>query len=76
MTVTIEEAKASLSEIIANLSPGEQVTIIHGEQPVAKLIAEPKSNRQPRQPGSAKGQILFIADDFDAPLDDFEEYMG
>jgi len=28
----------------------------------------------PRQPGSAKGQI-WIAEDFDAPLDDFRDYQ-
>jgi hypothetical protein len=25
--------------------------------------------------GSAKGIVTFMADDFDAPLDDFNEYM-
>lgn len=28
----------------------------------------------PRQPGSAKGQV-WIAEDFDAPLDDFRDYQ-
>lgn len=28
----------------------------------------------PRQPGSAKG-LIVIADDFDAPLDDFKDYQ-
>ncbi|MHC5833068.1 MAG: DUF2281 domain-containing protein [Nostoc sp.] len=27
-----------------------------------------------RQPGSAKG-LITISDDFDAPLEDFKEYM-
>ena len=30
--------------------------------------------RQGRKAGSAKGEI-FMADDFDAPLEDFAEYM-
>ncbi len=30
--------------------------------------------RQPRKAGSAKGEII-MADDFDAPLEDFAEYM-
>jgi Protein of unknown function (DUF2281) len=29
---------------------------------------------EPRRPGSAKGMI-HMADDFDAPLEDFQEYM-
>ena len=32
------------------------------------------STQPPRQPGSARGQIR-IADDFDAPLADFEDYQ-
>lgn len=32
------------------------------------------SIQPPRQPGSARGQI-WIADDFDAPLADFEDYQ-
>ena len=28
----------------------------------------------PRQPGSAKG-LIWIADDFDAPLDEFRDYQ-
>jgi antitoxin (DNA-binding transcriptional repressor) of toxin-antitoxin stability system len=76
MTVTIHEAHAWLPEIIANLSPGEEVIITRDGHAVASLIAEPKSILQPRQPGNAKGQITFMNDDFDAPLEDFEEYMG
>lgn len=35
---------------------------------------EPKKIGKKRQAGSAKGEI-FMADDFDAPLEDFAEYM-
>jgi hypothetical protein len=39
-------------------------------------IEEVKSlQRKRRQSGSAKGQIR-IASDFDAPLDDFQDYMA
>lgn len=33
------------------------------------------ADKQPLQRGSMKGLVLHMADDFDAPLDDFEEYM-
>lgn len=33
-----------------------------------------KPARQPRKAGSAEGQVK-MADDFDAPLPDFDEYM-
>ena len=31
--------------------------------------------KKPLQRGCMKGLVLYIADDFDEPLDDFEEYM-
>lgn len=31
--------------------------------------------KKPLQFGSMKGLVVYMADDFDAPLDDFEEYM-
>jgi hypothetical protein len=37
--------------------------------PVPKIEARPR-----RKAGSAKGQI-WMADDFDAPLEEFKEYM-
>jgi hypothetical protein len=41
---------------------------------VAKLIGQPKPG-PPRRLGTLKGTVLSIAPDFDAPLDDFKEYM-
>lgn len=35
---------------------------------------EPSQPRKKRKAGSAKGEI-FMADDFEAPLEDFAEYM-
>lgn len=74
-TVTIEEAQSKLRELIATLSPGEEVVITRDKQPVARLVGERRPVRKPRQPGSAKDKILNMADDFDAPLEDFKEYM-
>ena len=38
MTISIEEAQATLSKLIATLSPGEEVVITQNDQPVAKLV--------------------------------------
>ena len=38
-------------------------------------VPEEEKPRKPRQAGSAKATILYMADDFDAPLDDLKEYM-
>lgn len=34
-----------------------------------------KSKKKEREFGSMKGFVVNIADDFDAPLEDFKEYM-
>ena len=74
-TVTVEQAQANLPDLIDRLAPGEELVIVRNHQPVAKLVAERPSARKPRQPGSACGKILYMADDFDAPLDEFRDYM-
>jgi prevent-host-death family protein len=74
-TVTIEEAQAQLAQLIEKLQPGEEMIITSHDQPVARLVAESKPKKQPRQLGTLKGTVLYIAPDFDAPLEDFKEYM-
>ena len=73
-TVTIEEAQANLAELVNRLVPGEEVIITRDAQPVAKLIGQRAAARQPRQPGSAKGKLLILAED-EEHLEDFTEYM-
>jgi antitoxin (DNA-binding transcriptional repressor) of toxin-antitoxin stability system len=73
--ITVEEAQATLKELIGKMIPGVELFITENEQPVAKLIAVPKTQQGPRQPGTLKGTVLYMAPDFDAPLEDFKEYM-
>lgn len=74
-TVTIEEAQSKLSELIHQLAAGEELVITENEQPVARLVPEPPVENKPRVPGTLRGTVLYMASDFDAPLDDFKEYM-
>ncbi len=74
-TITVQEAQAKLKELIDNLAPGEEVVITENQQPVAKLIATPTPQRKARQPGTLRGTVLYMAPDFNAPLEDFKEYM-
>ena len=82
-TVTIEEAQARLPELIEQAAAGEEVVIVRDDQAPVRLQLSP-SIKPPRRKGLgkpshkfgfAKGGITFMADDFDAPLDDFREYM-
>lgn len=72
-TITLEEAQAHLAELIAKLAPGEEVVITENQQPVARLL--PVKSKAQRKLGTMRGSIKYIAPDFDAPLDDFKEYM-
>ena len=72
-TVTIEEAQAHLAELVSQLAPGEEVVITDKQQPVARLLSV--KGKTQRKLGTMRGSVKYIAPDFDAPLDDFKEYM-
>jgi antitoxin (DNA-binding transcriptional repressor) of toxin-antitoxin stability system len=72
--VTVHEAEVHLSRLIQEVLAGEDVFITQQDLPVVKLVAVTEQ-RQPRRIGGAEGVILFMADDFDAPLGDFAESM-
>ena len=74
-TVSIEDAKARLSELIDQLQPGEEILITRQHKPVARLVGEAKLEKPRRQLGTLKGTVLYLAPDFDAPLEDFKDYM-
>lgn len=73
--VSLEDAQAKLGQLIEQLHPGEEIIITRDDRPVARLIVEAKASQQPRQLGALKGSVLYMAPDFDAPLEDFKEYM-
>ena len=74
MTVTVEEAQANLQALIAAAARGEDVVVTRDNQPAARIVAVAPTPPRPVF-GSARGKILFMAPDFDAPLEDFKEYM-
>ena len=44
------------------------------EKPVGKLVVQPEATREPRQPGSAKSNLVILAKD-DAHREDFMGYV-
>jgi len=42
---------------------------------VRELMAKGVSKEKMRIPGKVKSHIVYMADDFDAPLDDFKEHL-
>jgi antitoxin (DNA-binding transcriptional repressor) of toxin-antitoxin stability system len=73
-TLNIEDAKGPLKDIIARLNPGDEVTIVQDGEPVATLVRTPPK-QWPCKAGSYRKAEFWMAPDFDAPLEDFKEYM-
>jgi antitoxin (DNA-binding transcriptional repressor) of toxin-antitoxin stability system len=73
--ISVCEAQAILSELIHQLAPGEEVLLTEDDRPVAKLVATVTERPKPPKLGTQPGSVLYMAPDFDAPLDDFKEYM-
>jgi antitoxin (DNA-binding transcriptional repressor) of toxin-antitoxin stability system len=71
--VNIEEAKTHLHDLIDAAVNGEEVVIAKDDQHIVKLVPVSRVRHRPRF-GSAKG-LITMSDDFDEPLEDFEEYM-
>jgi len=73
-TINIEDAQAHLPQIIVGLNPGEALVITQEGEPVATL-ARTRPKQWPCKAGSAKDTDHWMSPDFDAPLDEFREYM-
>ena len=75
-TVTIEEARNNLTELIHRLTPGSEVVITENAHPVARLVPAASSSapRKVPQLGTLRGTVLSM-EHFDDPLEDFKEYM-
>ena len=73
MQISLADASEELVRLVEAALQGQEIVILKDNQPVVKLtLLEPAQKR--RQPGSAKG-LVWVSDDFDAPLEDFKEYM-
>jgi antitoxin (DNA-binding transcriptional repressor) of toxin-antitoxin stability system len=74
-SVTLEEAQAHLPQLIDQLQPGEEIVILRDQKPVARLTGTQDSTKPLPKLGTMQGTVLYMAPDFDAPLEDFKEYM-
>ena len=71
--ISIEEAQVRLSDLVRQLSPGDEVVLTENNQPVARLT-KASIPEQKRQLGTLAGTVRYMAPDFDGPLDEFQEY--
>ena len=73
MQFNIAEAKARFSELVQKAMLGEEVIIAKDNKPLLKLIPLEPPKRE-RKPGSGKGQLIYMAADFDETPEGFEDY--
>ncbi len=72
--VTIAEAAHRLDELVNESRAGHEVVLTRNSKPVAQIV--PLTGEHPRpQRDSGKDFISYIAPDFDAVPEGFEEYM-
>jgi prevent-host-death family protein len=65
--VNVHEAKTHLSRLLAQVEAGEEIIIARNGEPVAKLVAVPKSPK--KRVLGADRNVVWISDDFDDPVD-------
>ncbi len=73
-TIAIETATDQLLQLAHEAKGGEEIILTESDLPIARLVPL-EAPLLPRRPGSAKGIILHIADDFDETPEGFEEYQ-
>ena len=78
---TLENTDSQLAQLMDQTSKNEEVIVVHDHVAIAKVVPvtaeEPTEKPKELRPGfgSGKDDILYMADDFDAPLEDFKDYM-
>lgn len=71
--VNLAEAKSHLSALVQAAMTGTDVVIARDGKPMVRLV--PVAANAERTLGLAGRKGFFMADDFDAPLDEFADYM-
>lgn len=72
--VEVKKAIAKIEELIKLALSGEEVILTENDQPIIKLVPmQPNLTQRPPLFGSDEG-IISMSEDFDEPLEDFDEY--
>jgi prevent-host-death family protein len=71
VAVTMHKAKTHLSQLVAQVEAGEDVVIMRGHLPVARLVAIVPEQPPRRRFGALKGQVA-VSDAFFEPLPEQE----
>jgi len=74
-TMPLDQAEGHLAEIVERLAPGEAIVFTRDDKPVATLQATSPTPLEGPRFGTLKGSIVYIAPDFDAIPEGFEDYL-
>ena len=72
--VNIHDAKTQLSRLLEQVQSGEDVVIAKSGTPIVRLVPYAAPKRKIAPPGAMAGEI-WIADDFNAPVDELFECL-
>lgn len=75
---TLNVTEEQVIALLEQLTPEQRARVLNrfGTAPAhASTIDQPTAQRPRPTRGKARHHILYIADDFDAPLEDMKEYM-
>ena len=70
-TLSVAEMKLEIIRAVDRMSEDELASV----QTLIDEIMENSSSKPKRKFGALKGGLIYMAPDFDAPLEDFKEYM-
>lgn len=71
--VDISQATSSPKSLFQTALLCDEVVITQNNEPILKIVRLNQLKKR-RQSGSAKG-LIWMSDDFDAPLEELREYM-
>lgn len=69
----LEITEEQIIKVLEQLLPEQRERILHRFATTPNT--SPNRDLKPRTPGRGKDKIIYMAEDFDAPLEDFAEYM-
>ncbi len=72
--LALEHLSEQMAKLVRDAQCGEEIMFTENDKPIARLVPVLNSHKR-RQAGSAKHLPHFMADDFDATPEGFEEYM-
>lgn len=77
MPYTVHQAKTNFSRILKEVEAGQEVIVLRGKRPVAKVVPiDPPVFSRKALAGSFRGKLSWTKDAFDALTDEELRQMG